>query len=185
MKSIKVKDIMIPISNYVTVSKSSSLIDVVQALDSDQKSKKKHAHRDAVVLDDDGLFIGKITMIDIFQALEPNYKKIDPKNEMNTLEYSGGMVTKQLLNYYDDLNLWVEPMKDICNRGKDLKVVDIMHMPEPDECVKESDTLEKALNRFVIGAHQPLVVKNGDKVTGLLRFGDLFEIVRSRLLGAV
>jgi len=33
-----------------------------------------------------------------------------------------------------------------------------------------------------MGVHQPLIVKKGDKVTGLLRFGDLFEIVRKQML---
>ena len=60
-----------------------------------------------------------------------------------------------------------------------------MHIPEEVEYIQERDTLEKALNKFVIGVHQPLIVKKGDKVTGVLRFGDLFEIVRSRLLNAV
>jgi len=30
--------------------------------------------------------------------------------------------------------------------------------------------------------HQPLIVKHGDAVTGVLRFGDVFEVVRNRPL---
>lgn len=44
------------------------------------------------------------------------------------------------------------------------------------------DILVKALNYYVMGVHQPLIVKNGDTVTGLLRFGDIFEVVRERIL---
>ena len=50
------------------------------------------------------------------------------------------------------------------------------------EFLNEDDNLEKALNYFVMGVHQPLIVKNGDEVTGILRFGDVFEIVREHLL---
>jgi hypothetical protein len=79
----------------------------------------------------------------------------------------------------------MEPMETVCERGKKLGVADVIHIPEEVEYIQERDTLEKALNQFVMGVHQPLIVKKGDAVTGVLRFGDLFEIVRSRLLRAV
>ena len=179
MKDIQVKELIIPISNYVTVKKESSLIDVLQALDADRKSKTDHAHRDAIVVDRDGNFIGKITMIDIFRALEPNYKKIDPAKT------TGGLTKKFVMDAARDFRLWIEPMQDVRERGKNLKVADVMHTPEDVEYIQESDTLEKALNEFVMGVHQPLIVKNDDEVTGVLRFGDLFEVVRDRLLSNV
>ena len=179
MKDIQVKEIMIPMSNYVTVKKESSLIEVLQALDADRKSKTDHAHRDAIVVDGDGNFIGKLTMIDIFRALEPNYKKIDPAQ-------SKGVLTKKfVMDAARDFNLWMEPMQDISERGKNLKVADVMHAPENVEYIQENYTLEKVLNEFVMGVHQPLIVKNGNEVTGVLRFGDLFEVVRARLLSNV
>jgi hypothetical protein len=33
-----------------------------------------------------------------------------------------------------------------------------------------------------MGVHQPLIVKDGETVTGVLRFGDVFEVVRKELL---
>ena len=72
----------------------------------------------------------------------------------------------------------------MCRRGEKLAVADIMHVPDRAEYLKEDDNLEKALNYFVMGVHQPLMVKNGDDVTGVLRFGDVFEVVRERLLNA-
>lgn len=175
MKDIKVKEVMIPISNYVAVNKESSLIDVLRALESD-RSEKQHAHRDAIVIDDNGELIGKITMIDIFRSLEPNYKNID-------MEQTGGVLTRDfVMKIVKDFNLWMDPLQDLCQRGAQLKVSDVMHIPEKVEYIDENETLEKALNQYVMGVHQPIIVKHGDKVTGILRFGDLFEIVRERLL---
>jgi predicted transcriptional regulator len=58
-----------------------------------------------------------------------------------------------------------------------------MHIPEKMEYIKETATLEKALHLFVMGVHQPLIVKNkNSKITGVLRFGDVYEAVRQRLL---
>ncbi len=176
MKGIQVKEVMIPIANYVTVKKEDSLIDVLIALDATQKSDKDHAHRDAMVVDGNGDIIGKVTIIDIFRALEPNYKRIPvgkPK----------GVLTREfVMKAVRDFNLWMEPLQDICDRGKDLRVGDIMYTPKGVEYLEETDSLERALADYVMGVHQPLIVKNAGVVTGILRFGDVFEVVRKSLL---
>ena len=178
MKDVHVKEVMIPISNYVTVKKENSLIDVLQALEAG-RSDNEHAHRDAIVVNDDGAIIGKVTMMDIFRALEPNYKKIDKEQTRGVLS------SKFIMKAVKDFNLWMEPMQDVTERAKKLKVAGVMHIPEKVEYIEESDTLEKALNQYVMGVHQPIIVKNGNKVTGILRFGDVFEIIRKRLLSCV
>jgi Mg2+/Co2+ transporter CorC len=178
MREILVKDVMIPIANYVTVKKEDHLVEVLQALERKRQNEGGHAHRDAIVLDDKGRFVGKVTMIDIFRSLEPNYKQIHQKR-------SGGTLTSKFVEEAaKDLNLWMEPADNICQRGNKVAVADIMHVPGRAEYLKEDDNLEKALNYFVMGMHQPLIVKNEDTVTGVLRFGDVFEVVRERLLNA-
>ena len=77
MKQILVADIMVPISNCLTVQKDYSLLDVFQALDQTRKSKNESPYKDSIVFDENGTFLGKVTMIDIFKALEPNYRRIE------------------------------------------------------------------------------------------------------------
>jgi len=80
-------------------------------------------------------------------------------------------------------NLWIEPTKTIYERGGSLTVSDVMHTPEKMEYIEETATFENALHLYIMGVHQPLIVNNKDgKVTGVLRFGDIFEVVRQRLL---
>ena len=79
-------------------------------------------------------------------------------------------------------NLWLEPEKSICERGVGKKVADVMHTPREVEYLQETDTLEMALHLYVMGVHQPLIVKKGGAVSGVLRFGDVFEVIRSQLL---
>lgn len=115
-------------------------------------------------------------MIDIFKTLEPNYKKMFEN-------YEGKTLTKDyVINAMRDFNLWVEPIKNICERGATIKASEIMYVPKKAEYLQEDDSLEKALHEYVMGAHQPLMVKNGDTVTGVLRFGDLFEVIREHML---
>lgn len=176
MKTKSVKDVMIPIANYVTVKTGNNLVEVLQALEDKRDSAKARAHRDAIVVDDDGKYIGKVTMIDIFRALEPNYKKVAQKRSDRTL------TTRFVLDAIQDFNLWMAPSQDICQRGSQLRVAEVMHKAEKIEFLEESDSLERALNLYVMGVHQPLIVKKGEDVTGVLRFGDVFEEIRQRLL---
>ena len=177
MDKIKVKEIMIPILDYVTVHKENSLVEVLQSLEQARTSEKEHAHRDAIVVDANGVFIGKLTMTDVFRALEPNYAKLEKQQAKSTL------TDEFVMKAARDFNLWLEPSQTICERGSRLKVTDVMHTPEKVEYIKETATLDKALHLYVMGIHQPLIVKNEDgKVTGVLRFGDVFEAVRQRLL---
>ena len=176
MKDILVKDVMIPIAEYVTVKKDHNLTDVLQAFETKRKTDGGHAHRDAIVVDDDGCFIGKVTIIDIFRALESGYRKVRREQKGPTL--TDDFVREAI----KELKLWMEPVEDICQRGSKVTVADAMHVPEKSEYIKEDDNLEKALNYYVMGVHQPLIVKKGDAVSGVLRFGDIFEIVRERLL---
>ena len=175
MKQIFVKELMIPISKYVTVKRMDTLVGVLQALEAARQADE-HAHRDAIVIDDDGNFLGKVTMIDIFRTLEPNYKKMMGGTTAGTL--TNAFVMKAVKEF----KLWTEPEADICQRGARKTVAEVMHTPESVEYLQEDDTLEKALNLYVMEVHQPLIVKNGDTVTGMLRFGDVFEVVRKELL---
>ena len=176
MIDILAKDVMIPISRYVTVTKADTLLHVLQALDDARKSEEDRAHRDAIVVDEDGEFVGKVTMIDIFKALEPNYKRVDEKRSMGALTQI--FVAKAV----KDFNLWMEPMQDVCTRGAHKFVGDVMHVPGDADFIREKDSLELALHKYVMGVHQPLVVKEGDTVIGVLRFGDVFEVTRKAML---
>lgn len=175
MKKFFVKDLMIPISNYVTVGKTDTLVNVLQALEGARQAAE-HAHRDAIVVDDDGTFLGKVTMIDIFRALEPNYKKMMSGNTAGTL--TSAFVQKAVKEF----KLWMEPEAGICQRAAGKTVAEVMHTPKSFEYLQEDDTLEKALNLYVMEVHQPLIVKSGESVTGVLRFGDMFEVIRRELL---
>lgn len=178
MDTVKARQMMVPLSEYVLVNEGQTLLQAFQAMEADrQKKNNAQAHRDALVLDDDGNLKGKVTIIDIFKALEPNYarlEKADGAEQTLSKDY--------VLNLFKDYGLWAEPLTDICQKGASLLVKDIMHVPEESEFVQEEDSLDKALHLYIMGVHQPIIVKNGDKVAGVLRLGDMFEEVRKRIL---
>lgn len=178
---MKVKELMIPVEQYVTVGEDATLLDVFLALNTDLKAKnhiRQHAHRDVLVLDATGKLLGKVTMVDIFQALEPTYKRITNgrvHHEVLTGEY--------VASVFREFDLWSDSLDELCERGTESNVVDVMHLPQEVEYVNEDADLERAIHRYVMGVHQPLLVRDENgKVTGVLRFGDVFEEVRTRML---
>jgi CBS domain containing-hemolysin-like protein len=177
VKEILVKEIMIPISDYVTVRKSDNLTEVLRVIEERRATEQGHAHRDAIVVDENGRFVGKVTMIDIFRSLEPNFRKT--KNEE---ERQQTLTDAFVQNAVKDFKLWLEPVESVCERGGKVTVAEAIHIPEKSEYLKEDDSLEKEMNYYVMGVHQPLIVRKGDEVTGILRFGDVFEIVREQLV---
>jgi len=178
MKQISVADIMVPIGSCLTVRKEHSLLDVFQALDQSRKSENKSPYKDSIVFDENGAVLGKVTMIDIFKALEPNYRRIKQQHKTASMLSAGAY-----MKIAKDFNLWLEPTETLRHRAGQLKVADVMHIPEQIEYVKEEENLEKAMHIYVMGVHQPLIVKNADnEVTGVLRFGDIFEAFRQSLL---
>ncbi|WP_300456798.1 CBS domain-containing protein [Desulfobacula sp.] len=175
MRNILIKDIMTSISDYATIKEDQTLYDVFQILETG-KTSSKPVHQDLIVVNDTGEFKGKVTMIDIFRSLEPNYKKLN-------INYTNGTLTKDyVLKAIKDFDLWLEPVKTLCERGSGIKISELMHIPESYEYVQETDSLEKALHEYVMGVHQPLIVKKEDQVTGMLRFEDLYKVVRDHIL---
>ena len=166
---------MTPIADYATIKQDQTLFDVFQIFETSQTSTQQ-IHRDLIVVDKNNQFKGKVTMLDIFRALEPNYKKLN-------VTYTDGTLTKDyVLNTIKDFGLWIEPVKNLCERGAAIKILDIMHIPERHEYVSEDDSLETALHHYVMGVHQPLIVKKDDQVTGILRFEDLYQVIREHML---
>ena len=174
MRNILIKNVMTPISDYATIKEGQTLFDAFQILEAGQASAKQ-LHRDLIVIDEHNKFKGKVTMIDIFRALEPNYKKFN-------VTYKNGTLTKDnVLNAIRDFDLWLEPVKTLCERGAAIKISDVMHLPESHEYVLEEESLETALHQYVMGVHQPLIVKKEDQVTGVLRFEKLYEVIREHM----
>ena len=175
MKNIKIKEVMTPLNEYITIREDQTLYDVFHLIDTENNSDRT-GHRDIVVMDESGAFKGKITMSDLFRALEPKYKLL------NSLSESGTLTKDYVLDAIKSFDLWLPPVSELCERGRGVKVSEVMYTPSETEYVYENDSLEIALHKYVMDNHQPLIVRNDEQVTGVLRFEDLFEVIKDHML---
>ena len=172
MKTITVKELMLPLEAYATVSREATLRDAVLALEKAQMAldPSRHKHRAVLVLDENGKVVSKITMKHILIALEPNYGKVEGTGVLERSGYSPDLIRSMLENNA----LWTEPLQFFRERATKLKVGDLIHAPSEDEYIDKNATLGEAIHQMIVNPYLSLLVTSGDEVLGILRLSDVF-----------
>jgi CBS domain-containing protein len=179
MKTTKVKDLMVPIAGYATVSAEANLYSAVTALDEAQKKfrQDRYKHRAILVYDENKKIVGKLSQFDVIRGLESGYKKLGDLKGLSHSGFSPDLIRSMIQSY----SLWAEPLDDICRKGAKIKVRDVMYTPSEGEYVKEEATLAEAIHQLVIGRHQSLLVTRDKDIVGILRLTDVFTEVSDRM----
>jgi CBS domain-containing protein len=172
MRTITVKELMVPIKKYATVSRDATLREAILALEKAQMAldPSRHKHRAVLVLDESGKVVSKITMKHILIALEPNYGKVEGTGVLERSGYSPDLIRSMLENNA----LWTEPLQFFRERATKLKVGDLIHPPSEDEYIDENATLGEAIHQMIVNPYLSLLVTRGDEVLGILRLSDVF-----------
>ena len=172
MKTLIVKDLMVPLEAYATVPSDATLKEAVIALEKAQTTlaPSKHLHRAILVLDEYGKVMSKIIMKDILVALEPKYGKVEGMGVLEREGFSPDLIKDMLATH----SLWAEPLQFIVERAARLKVSDFIHPPEAGEYIDENATLGEAINQLVTQPYHSLLVTSDDEVVGILRLSDVF-----------
>lgn len=172
MKSITVKELMVPLKGYATVPREATLREVLLALEKSQMSldPSRHKHRAILVLDENGRVVSKITMKDILVAIEPNYGKMEGMDVLERSGFSPDLIKSMLA----DNALWMEPLQLFCKRAAKLKVSDFIRAPSEGEYIDGNATLAEATHQLVVSPYLSLLVTSSDEVVGILRLSDVF-----------
>lgn len=173
MKTVRVKDVMVNLEDYATVSEDATLYDAVIALEKAQEQyiRSQYVHRAVLVFDKNRKIVGKISQIDILMALEPSYRFVDFK-KLSRFGYS-----LDYLKAFTKAAPWDKPLSDICKKAAALVVKDFMHTPSQGEFVKEDASLDEAIHQLIIGNQLSLLVTKGQDIVGILRLTDVFAFV--------
>ena len=182
MKTRTIKELVEPVENYATVSKEASLKEALKALENEKRKHEKgpYRHRSLVVIDEKKHVVGRVSQIDIMRALEPRYKQIG-----DDLWFERSRLTRRMLTMIrEQFQLWEQPVESMRKTLENLKVEDIMQVPTEGEFVKETDTMNIAMNRIVMGSHHSLLVTRGKVIVGILRSTDVFNALYDMILGS-
>lgn len=168
-----VKDLMVPLDEYATVSEDATLFEAVTALEKAQSEfdHNRYRHRAVLILNKAGKVVGKVSQLDILRALEPKYGEMGNQIPLTRFGYSPEFMSSLL----EKFSLWAMPIHDICKKSMGLKVTTFMYVPSKGEYVAERASLTEAIHLLVMGHHQSLLVTRGKKIVGILRLTDVFK----------
>jgi len=180
VKTLTVKELMIPLSEYATVSEDATLSQAVMALDKAQKdfNHTRYRHRAILVLDKNNQVVGKLSQHDVIKALEPNYRRIQRLRSLDRFGLSPELVKSMMEQY----SLWDRPLESLCLTAAKEKVKEIMYTPTEGEYIEEDASLDAAIHRLVVGYHHSLLVTRDSSIVGILRLTDVFSLITQKLL---
>ena len=175
MKTISVKDLVVPLSEYATIPLGASLLEAVEALEAAQEEfdATKYRHRAILVLDETGHVVGKIGQIGALRALEPKYCEMVEGQAISRFGFSADFI-KSMCHQYE---LFDKPLDDLCKKAATLKAEDCMDELSENEYIEIEATLDMAIHQLVMGHHQSLIVRDNNSIVGILRLTDVFVAV--------
>ena len=175
MSEYRVKELMVPLSEYATVPIGSTLFDAVLALEKAQEEfdHTKYKHRGVLILDKDKRVVGKLGQTDVLRALEPKDENPAEINELSQFGFSHNFVQK--LRKQRRLN--VAPLRDLCRNASKLRVEDFMQTPSEGEFIEADAYLDMAIMQLVTERHISLLVTRNEEIIGILRMTDAFAAV--------
>lgn len=181
MKSIRVTDLMVPLSEYATVSEEASLYEAAMALEEAHRrfDRKRYKYRVVLVHNKEKQIVGLLSDLEVLGGLEPAYKEIGDVRSIALSGFSPEFLSIMAENY----QLWQEPLGDICGKAVNIKVKDIEYTPIEGNYIQENATLNEAIHRLIVGYHQNLLVVRGEnkKIVAVLRLYDVFRQVYNQI----
>jgi len=180
LKTKRVKDLMVPLSAYATVSEDATLTDAVAALKQSHEDfdKAKYRHRAVLVLGKDRQIAGKVNLHAILKALEPKFE--DMFSDTGSMHV--GFTRKYQKAIFDSVKLWQDPMDQICRKAAQVQVKNFMVTPTEGEMIDPEASLGEAVHQLVLGHYQSLLVVEDKQAIGVLRLTDVAEAVVGEIL---
>ena len=177
MKSYSVKDLMVPLEEYATVTEDATLFEAVLSLEEAQEQFEdrhtRYRHRAILILDKDGKVVGKLGQLDVLRALEPKYEDMIEGKGSHRFGFTKQFMQSTLADYH----LFANPLNDICRKAGKQSVKKFMYTPSEGEYVSEDASLDVAMHQLIMGHQQSLLVTAGKKIVGILRLTDVFAAV--------
>ena len=169
------KDLMVPISEYATVSQGATLLESVLALEKAQEeyTETRYSHRAVLIMGQNNRVIGKLSQLDFLRVLERSNEHIDKVRDIGKFGFS----PKAIIAHKETLRNQDFSMEEILSEAAHLKVEDFMQSPSEGEYIDEDTPLDTAVYQLLSGRHLSLLVTKGEEIVGVLRMADVFAAV--------
>ncbi|SDB40613.1 hypothetical protein SAMN05660653_01952 [Desulfonatronum thiosulfatophilum] len=170
---LTIKDLMRPVGEFPRISAQAYFYEVMQTLgEANEAYLSGKSPQRTLLVEDNGVIVGKISPKDVVRGLEPQYDKIDSFSD--AIRYGVPHIVKSMKK---DYMLWHEPLGDLCRKAGEIKAAKLYSKPGELQAVKITDNMDNAFHLFVTSGHDTLYVMDGDAIVGLLRFSDVYAAI--------
>jgi CBS domain-containing protein len=161
---MKVKDLMMPLSECPKVSGDQSLSEAIFKLEADRERLRQSDYRPRflLVLDEHSRVIGSVRHADMLRGLlggSPPAVDSEPGDPSYAAQISSGR----------------KGVTGLFSTDSHLKVKAVTHFPTENEYLEEDAPVKEAACRLIAGPYLNLFVRSGNEITGILRMSDLFQ----------
>ena len=173
MDDLKVRDLMLLLKEYATVSSDATIQEALVSLSKSQLglTNSRHHHRAILALDARGRVVGKLSHWAILRSLEPQFFR---EADVESLVASG--LSQEFIDSMIDNSRQVQTsLKSLCAAAATIKVKDAM--APVDERIEADAPLIEAIHLLTQSRAQSVLVTEGGETAGILRASDLFEEV--------
>lgn len=167
---MKVKDLMLSVSEYAVVDENATLRDAVIALEQ-SKPKGGQPHRAVLVVDKKGKVVGKLGHLAFLKALEPKYNELGDIN----LLVKAGVSPTFIDSMSENLRIWGTGLEELCKQARKVKVRDVMHPAA--HSIDENALVTEAIHKLIVWNTLSLLVTRKDEIVGILRLADVYAQV--------
>lgn len=177
LDSKRVKDVMLPLSEYAVVSEDATLREALLALEEAQQELPPghQPHRAVLVVDRNKNIVGKAGQLTFLKALEPKYSVL---GDLGTLA-SAGVTSEFVASIMDNLEFWHDSITANCLRASSMKIKDFM--TPVTECIDEDAPLTEAIHKIVMWQTLSILVTRQGEVIGILRLSDVFTEIANHV----
>jgi hypothetical protein len=174
MEKMKVRDLMVTAARFPKISDRATFYEAIRALERAQEQylSGKAEQRILLVENEQGKVVAKISPVDLMRGLETNYNRINTGETVKRFGLS--YIWKSMQK---DYGLWEDPFKDLCRKASEVQIKNFIQPPQEGQIVGPDDALAKCFHLFIMNRHDTLLVVQGDKIIGLLRFSDVYKKV--------
>jgi len=179
--STRVKDLMLPLSEYAVVSPDATVFDALAALQAalSRLPPGKQPHRAVLVRSARGEIIGKVHYFAVLRAMLPERRTLEDGSVLDR----AGVADDVRESYRRMLDLLLGELIDFPERARRTLVRDV-YTPATI-CIREDASLYDAILSFLNHQTLSLLVRRGDETVGILRLSDLFEEIARQVLEPV
>lgn len=171
METKRVRDLMLPLSEYATIDADRTVREALAALDKAQLglTYDRHHHRAILALDEEGHVVGKVTHHSLLRSLEPRLLEMVDIESLRRVDLGEDFIEK----LRGESEHRQQSLQALCRKSARLKVKDAMVAVM--EHIDENAPLIEAIHVLVDRHVQSMLVTSNGQVVGILRLSDVFE----------